>query len=59
MREGEYVITTRGPQPVERQTAPLDHAHYLERQLAPAAQAVLPFIGVDFMKLGGRQLSLF
>ena len=36
-----------------------DHAHYLERQLAPAAQAVLPFIGVDFMKLGGRQLSLF
>lgn len=59
VREVEYVITTRGPQPVERQTAPLDHAHYLERQLAPAAQAVLPFIGVDFMKLGGRQLSLF
>lgn len=59
VREIEYVITVRGPQPSELRSAALDHAHYLERQLAPAAAAVLPFLGADFMKLGGRQLSLF
>lgn len=58
-REVRYVITTRGPQAVAMQTAPIDYAHYVERQLAPAADAVLPFLGADFMKLGGRQMSLF
>ncbi|MCB9594496.1 MAG: DNA polymerase II [Sandaracinaceae bacterium] len=55
----EYVITTRGPQPLERVSAPLDYQHYLERQLAPAADVVLPLLGDDFMRHGGRQLSLF
>ena len=58
-REIRYVITTRGPQPARARTAPIDYAHYVERQLAPAADAVLPFLGADFMKLGGRQMSLF
>lgn len=58
-RDISYVITVRGPQPVEKQTAPLDYQHYLERQLAPAGDTVLAFIGDDFMRLGGRQLSLF
>ena len=52
------LITTRGPQPTGKQTSPLDYQHYLERQLAPAADVVLPFLGDDFMRLGGRQLSL-
>jgi DNA polymerase-2 len=58
-REVHYVITTRGPQPASTRTAPIDYVHYVERQLAPAADAVLPFLGADFMKLGGRQMSLF
>lgn len=59
VRRVEYVITTRGPQPIEKQAAPLDYEHYLTRQLAPAADAVLHVVGEDFMRLGGRQLSLF
>ena len=55
----EYVITTQGPQPIERARAPLDYHHYLSRQLAPAADVVLPLLGDDFMRHGGRQLSLF
>ncbi len=58
-REIAYVITTRGPQPVEKRTAPIDYAHYVERQLAPAGDTVLAFVGESFMRLGGRQLSLF
>ncbi len=55
----EYVITTQGPQPLGRVRAPLDYHHYLEKQLAPAAAVVLPLLGDDFMRHGGRQLSLF
>jgi len=55
----EYVITTRGPQALERVNAQLDYQHYLERQLAPAANVVLPVLGDDFMRHGSRQLSLF
>lgn len=58
-REVAYVITVRGPQPIEKRTAPIDYHHYLERQLAPAADTVLSVVGEDFMRLGGRQLSLF
>ncbi len=55
----EYVITTRGPQPLGLVTAHLDYQHYLERQLAPAADVVLPVLGDTFMRHGSRQLSLF
>jgi DNA polymerase-2 len=58
-RDVEYVITVRGPQPLEKRTAPIDYAHYLERQLAPAGDTVLAFVGDEFMRLGGRQLTLF
>ncbi|MFP6596215.1 MAG: DNA polymerase II, partial [Candidatus Hydrogenedentota bacterium] len=33
----EYVITVNGPEPLEKQESRLDYAHYLDRQLAPAA----------------------
>ena len=41
----EYVITKSGPQPASLIRAPLDYQHYLERQLAPAAQSLLHFLG--------------
>jgi DNA polymerase-2 len=59
LREIAYVVTTRGPEPVVRRRAAIDYQHYLEKQLAPAADAVLPFLGERFMSIGGRQLSLF
>jgi DNA polymerase-2 len=57
--EIEYVITTRGPEPVEKRTAPIDYAHYLEKQVAPACDVVLPFLSTSFEKIAGTQTSLF
>jgi DNA polymerase-2 len=59
VREIEYVVTLKGPQPIEKQSSPPDYHHYLTKQLAPAADVVLPFVGTSFERLGGRQLSLF
>ncbi|HDS1733837.1 DNA polymerase II [Pseudomonas sp. BP8] len=39
-----YVITTAGPEPLENLQSPIDHDHYLSRQLQPVADAILPFV---------------
>ncbi|HGM5580541.1 TPA: DNA polymerase II [Pseudomonas putida] len=54
-----YVMTTAGPEPLENLRSPIDHEHYLSRQLQPVADAILPFVGDDFGLLTGRQLLLF
>ena len=54
-----YVMTTAGPEPLERLRAPIDYHHYLTRQLQPIADAILPFVGDDFTALTSRQQSLF
>ncbi|HZW20772.1 DNA polymerase II [Noviherbaspirillum sp.] len=54
-----YVITVAGPEPLETQRAPIDYAHYIERQLQPVADAILPFLGDDFTALTSRQQTLF
>jgi len=54
-----YVITRNGPEPVERLSSPIDYEHYIERQLAPAADGILPFIGTRFGTLTDAQLGLF
>ena len=36
-----------------------DHGHYLDRQLAPACDVVLPFVGTSFEQLTGAQRDLF
>jgi DNA polymerase-2 len=58
-REISYFMTTRGPEPVATRTSPLDYQHYLERQLAPAADSLLHHFGVSFLDLVNRQLQLF
>lgn len=57
--EVEYVITSRGPEPVGKRSAPIDYAHYEEKQLAPACDVVLPFLGTTFARVAGAQLALF
>ena len=57
--EVEYVMTTRGPEPVAERTSPIDHAHYLAKQLAPVCDVVLPFLGTRFEDIAGTQRSLF
>jgi DNA polymerase-2 len=57
--EVEYVMTIRGPEPASRRSAPIDDSHYLNKQIAPAADVVLPFLGTSFDRVAGAQLELF
>jgi len=43
-----YVITKEGPQPIEKQTSPLDYNHYIEKQLKPIANSILELKGTTF-----------
>lgn len=54
-----YVITVNGPEAVEYRVSTIDYQHYIEKQLKPVAEAVLPFIGIDFQALIDDQLGLF
>lgn len=54
-----YVITTQGAQPSDQLSAPIDYGHYLEKQLEPVADAILPFVGSSFAELVDKQIGLF
>ena len=54
-----YVITVQGPQTTDTVSAPLDYEHYIEKQIKPIADSILPLIGSDFDKLTNQQLNLF
>ncbi|MTI12265.1 DNA polymerase II [Sansalvadorimonas verongulae] len=54
-----YLITVAGPEAVEHHQSSIDYEHYIERQLKPVAEGVLPFIGLDFDQLIDEQQSLF
>ncbi len=55
----EYLITTSGPEPKEYLKSSIDYQHYIDKQLKPVAEAILPFIGLDFSSLSEPQLGLF
>tara|TARA_R110001599_G_scaffold192503_1_gene387908 strand:- start:29400 stop:31781 length:2382 start_codon:yes stop_codon:yes gene_type:complete len=55
----EYVMTTRGAEPVARPLAPLDYQYYVDRQLEPVADGILGFVGVSFRGLVDKQIGLF
>lgn len=54
-----YLITTNGPEPIEYQHSPIDYDHYVEKQLKPVADGILPFVGLDFDALISNQGQLF
>lgn len=54
-----YLITVAGPEPLEKRSAAIDYDHYVQRQLKPVADAILPFVEDDFTALIDRQLGLF
>jgi len=58
-RNIEYVKTVQGWQPVGYISAQLDYEHYIDKQLAPIADALLHFLSEDFYSLIDDQLSLF
>jgi len=55
----EYVMTIAGPEPYEYITHAIDYDHYIEKQLKPIADAILPFIGKKFDDIVKPQLGLF
>lgn len=54
-----YVITTQGPQTIDYQFAPLDYDHYIDKQIKPIAESILPLIGLSFEAITTDQMSLF
>ncbi|MDF7681687.1 DNA polymerase II [Enterobacteriaceae bacterium ESL0689] len=54
-----YVWTLNGPEPVDYQQSALDYNHYLEKQLQPIAEGILPLLNDDFATIATGQLGLF
>ena len=54
-----YVMTVQGPQTTERQEAPLDYDHYVEKQIKPIAESILPLLGLRFDTIVNEQMGLF
>lgn len=60
LRTVQYVMTTEGPYPLPLGDEKPDYDHYIEKQLRPLAESVLPFMGLHFDDIFyGRQLDLF
>lgn len=55
----KYCITLNGPEPLDNITSPLDYRHYMERQLAPAADGILHFLDESFEHITAEQMDLF
>jgi DNA polymerase-2 len=55
-----YVITKRGPIPVELKHTDIDYDHYIEKQIKPIADSVLILLGESFDSIvQSDQLSFF
>lgn len=54
-----YVITHNGPEPVDYLQSTPDYDHYLEKQLAPAADGILYFLDTSFSAINNNQLQMF
>jgi len=55
----EYVITISGVQPIKMATSLLDYDFYIDKQIKPIADDILPFIGSSFDDITSSQLGLF
>ncbi len=60
-RSIRYVITVAGAEPMEALVSPIDHEHYVQKQVKPIAEPVLGILHLDFDKVVGddTQLDLF
>jgi DNA polymerase-2 len=54
-----YVITVNGPEPIEYLNSQIDYDHYVDKQIKPIAEGILPFIGLSFEDMTSRQMGLF
>jgi len=54
-----YIITCGGPEPVSELASAPDYEHYLEKQLAPAADGILYFMDTSFSSINDGQMEMF
>ncbi len=54
-----YVITLNGPEPLEHWHSLPNYDHYRDKQLAPAADGILQFLGTSFAEITDAQMSMF
>lgn len=52
-----YIITLNGPEAIEHRTSPIDYDHYVEKQIRPIAEGILPFIKLSYDDLVNAQSS--
>jgi DNA polymerase II len=56
----EYVVTTNGPEPIQKLKSKIDYDHYIEKQIKPIADSILGFYDTSFDDLmKGDQKKLF
>jgi len=57
----DYVMTTDGPEPIQKINHEIDYDHYIDKQIKPLADAVLYFFDQNFDDIikGSEQKSLF
>lgn len=55
----DYIKTVQGWQPLPHVTAAPDYQHYITKQLAPIADALLFFLNDDFAQIVDDQMNLF
>lgn len=55
----EYLMTVNGPEPRQYCSSPVDYDFYIEKQLAPIADAILVFEGTNLDELMTQQIGLF
>ncbi len=55
----DYVMTTNGAEPKQYQQSSLDYEFYVERQLAPIADAILVFDSASMDQILNKQIGLF
>ncbi|WP_369973519.1 hypothetical protein [Photorhabdus sp. CRCIA-P01] len=53
-----YVMTLSGPEPLENLHSSPDYDHYINKQLQPIADAILPFLQDDFITLLTGQMVM-
>ncbi|MFK7856483.1 MAG: hypothetical protein AB8B79_20380, partial [Granulosicoccus sp.] len=58
-RSISYIITRNGPEPIDALQSAPDYQHYLDKQLAPAADGILQFLDTSFSAITDAQLSMF
>ena len=54
-----YLMTVSGPQPIDYVSSNIDYQFYIDRQIEPVADAILPFIGLSFKGIVDLQMGLF